>query len=52
MSNIDECKYNKVVECPPSCQNCTHCGWNPTVASRRAAQARHLLSQREGKQNA
>lgn len=52
MSNIDDCKYNKMVECPPSCRNCTNCGWNPAVVAKRAAQTRRILSRKEVEQNA
>lgn len=52
MKGIDDCKYNKMVECPPDCRNCKNCGWNPTVAAKRLAQIHELLSQKEVRRNA
>ena len=30
-----DCKYNRMLECPPGAHKCNRCGWNPKVMKER-----------------
>lgn len=42
---LDNCKYNKMVECTTVSRVCSSCGWNPAIKEERIRRIRAQMSQ-------